>query len=298
MKQIDTLITDIYALFKDKQGGWFDDVLSDNLSKDISRRLQANLGIRTYKPTLRLSQMGPRCPKALWYSLHHSELAEPIPPWAEIKYSFGHVLEALVIALAKAAGHTVTGEQDELILDGIVGHRDCVIDGCTVDVKSASSISFNRFKIGAFSSATDSFGYLDQLDGYVLAAKDDPLVTNKEVGYILAIDKQLGHMCLYKHEVSHEREKILRARINTFKSISGASVPPACECGLIKQGSSGNIQLDLKASYSPYKYCCNPNVRTFLYSGGPVYLTKVIKRPMNQNGPITEVDKNGKIVYN
>ena len=295
MKQIDTLITDIYALFKDKKSEWFNDLLSADLSTDIARRLQSNLGVRTHKPTLRLSQMGPRCPKALWYSLHHSELAEPLPPWAEIKYSFGHVLEALAITLAKAAGHTVTGEQDELVLDGIVGHRDCVIDGCTVDVKSAATESFKKFKSGYFN---DTFGYLDQLDGYVLAAKDDPLVTNKSVGYILAIDKQLGHMCLYKHEVSHDRSILLRQRISSFKQIAGSGVPPACTCGTIPKGSSGNIQLDLKAGYSPYKHCCFPNLRTFLYSGGPVYLTKVVKRPMNEDGPITEVDRDGKIVYN
>ena len=294
MKQIDTLITDIYDLFKNREGGWFDDVLSDGLSKDISRRLQSNLGIRTYKPTLRLSQMGPRCPKALWYSLHHPELAESLPPWAEIKYSFGHVLEALAVTLAKAAGHSVTGEQDELILDGIVGHRDCVIDGCTVDVKSASTLSFNRFKGGSF---VDTFGYLDQLDGYILAAKDDPLVTNKNVGYLLVISKELGHMYLYKHEVSHEREKLLRARIGSFKQIAGAHNPPTCECRTIKQGEAGNIQLDFKAGYSSYKHCCFPHLRTFLYASGPVYLTKVVKRPMNQNGPIVEVDRNNKIVY-
>lgn len=233
--------------------------------------------------------MAPRCPKALWYNIRHPELAEPLPPWAQIKYAFGHVIEALAITLAKAAGHEVTGEQDELVLDGIVGHRDCVIDGCTVDVKSASTLSFNRFKGGSF---TDSFGYLDQLDGYVLASAKDPLVRCKDKGYIFAVDKQLGHMCLYQHEVTNERATVLKGRIASYKAIVGQANAPACECRTIAQGASGNVQLDFKAGYSPYKYCCHPNLRTFLYASGPIYLTKVVRTP-----DVVEVDKNGKIVY-
>ena len=161
-KTIYTLVSDINALIKSKQEGWFTDELAKSLSADIGLRLQAQFGQGTREPRLRLSAMGPRCPKALWYSINRPELAEPLPPWAEIKYAFGHVIEALAISLAKAAGHSVVGEQDELRLDGIVGHRDCVIDGCIVDVKSASTISFNKFKTSTF---TDTFGYLDQLDG-------------------------------------------------------------------------------------------------------------------------------------
>src|SRR5438105_1275187 len=136
--QIETLVPDIYNLIQRKDG-WFNDELAQQFSTDLASRLKLQLGENQQRPTLRLSKMGPKCPRALWYSIHHPELGEPIPPWAEIKYSFGHILEALVITLAKAAGHSVTGEQDAVVLDGIVGHRDCVIDGCVVDVKSASS---------------------------------------------------------------------------------------------------------------------------------------------------------------
>jgi hypothetical protein len=209
---------------------------------------------------------------------------------------FGHILEALAITLAKAAGHTVTGEQDELQLDGIVGHRDCVIDGVTVDVKSSSSIGFTKFKGGSFAS-NDSFGYLDQLDGYVLAAHSDPLVLVKDTGYLLAIDKQLGHMCLYKHEVTDERARILKDRIRSYKAIVSLGSPPRCTCGTLPDGEGGNIKLDTKASYSPYKHCCFPHLRTFLYAQGPRYLTKVVKRPMNKDGPITEVNKAGQVIY-
>jgi len=289
MKEIENLIPDIYTIIQ-KKDGWFNDALAQGFTSSLARNLQAQLGERKQSSSLRLSQMGPRCPKALWYATNHPELAEALPPWAEIKYSFGHIIEALAIVLAKATGHEVTGEQDELVLDGIVGHRDCVIDGCTVDVKSSSSIGFSKFRAGSF---VDTFGYLDQLDGYVLAAKDDPLVTEKRKGYLLVVDKQLGHMCLYPHEVADARERALKERITAYKRIVAGSSPPPCECRTIAQGSSGNMQLDTRAGYSPFKYCCHPYLRTFLYASGPAYLTVVKRKP-----DVIEVDKHGKMVYN
>jgi len=217
-------------------------------------------------------------------------MAEPLPAWASIKYSFGHIIEALTLELIRAAGHDVRGEQDELVLDGIVGHRDCVVDGCIVDIKSASSISFTKLKYGKFN---DMFGYLDQLDGYVLASANDPLVTVKDRGYILAVDKQLGHICLHRHEVTDERARQLKARIAYYKSLVALKDPPVCECGTTTYGAAGNVALDTKASYSPYKYCCKPNLRTFVYASGPVFLTKVVRKP-----DVPEVDRYGKVVYN
>jgi len=254
----------------------------DTLIKDIYNEEQKT-------GSLRLSQMGPRCPRALWYSIHSPGEAEPLPPYATIKYSYGHIIEALAIALAKAAGHSVTGEQDELTVDGIVGHRDCVIDGCIVDVKSTTSRGFIRFKDKSFAK-DDSFGYLDQLDGYILGSSGDPLVTNKSTGYILAVDKQLGHMCLYEHSL---REDSIRERIATYKGIVTLDEPPRCTCETVPQGKSGNVALGIRASYSPFKYSCWPRLRTFIYADGPVYLTQVVRKP-----DVMEVDKDGKIVYN
>ena len=293
MKTIDTLIPDIQTLVKTR--GWLNDTNAQSFATGVVSRIQGQFSERTEAPRLRLSQMGPRCPKALWHSIHQPENAEVLPHWAEVKYSLGHLTEALAIEFARGAGHEVTGEQDELTLDDIVGHRDCIIDGCTVDVKSAASISFTKFKSGVFD---DLFGYLDQLDSYVLAAADDPLVKVKDKGYLLIVDKQLGHMHLYPHEVTNDRERVLRERIRSYKYIVSLAEPPPCECRSIPAGAAGNMQLDTKASYSSYKYCCHPHLRTFLYAHGPAYFTKVVKRPFNQNGPITEVDRNGKVVYN
>lgn len=288
MKTIHTLVPDIYALLK--TDGWFTEELAKEFSDDVALRLRGQLNEVQKRKTLRLSQMGPRCPKALWASIHAPDEAESLPPWARIKYSYGHIIEALAIALAKASGHEVTGEQDELILDGIKGHRDCVVDGCTLDVKSTSSRGFEGFKTGSIGHS-DHFGYLDQLDGYTVAAANDPLVRVKDKAYILAIDKTLGHMALYEH---HIREQSIRERIASYKGLVESSIQvPTCNCETVPDGKSGNIRLGTKASYSPYKYFCFHELRTFLYAGGPVYLTRVVRKP-----DVTEIDRYGKIVYN
>jgi hypothetical protein len=263
----------------------------------MAERLRGQLGSPTQRPTLRLSQMGPRCPRALWYSIHHPELSEPLPPWTEIKFAFGHIMEAMAIQLATSAGHQVVGAQDELELDGIIGHRDCVIDGCTVDIKSASSITFGKIRSGEL-ERDDSFGYLDQLDGYVLASANDPMVVVKDRGYIFAIDKQLGHMCCHEHRVSEERAAKLRERILQYKEIVNRDDPPPCMCGTIPR-SDGNHQLDTKAGYNSHKYECFPHLRAFITAKGPIFLTKVIKLPRDKDGNLyKEIDKQGKVIYN
>lgn len=288
MPNITTLIEDIYKIVGQKDG-WFNEPIAQGFSRELGLKLVENLRPKDQAPSLRLSQMGDRCPRSLWASIHSPESAESLPPWARIKYTYGHILEALVIAMAKAAGHEVTGEQDELVVDGIVGHRDCVIDGCVVDVKSTSSFGFQKFKDRSIAK-DDPFGYLYQLDGYLLGSASDPLVRVKDRGYLLAIDKTLGHMCLYEHKL---REQSIRDRIRNYKEIIGTNSPPSCTCETVPDGRSGNIKLGTKASYSIYKHFCFPKLRTFLYANGPTYLTKVVRKP-----DVVEVDKHGKVVYN
>jgi hypothetical protein len=271
-KSIHTLIPDIYELVGGEHG--LTDTLASNMGADIASACQRSLAPQDRRG-LRLSGLGPKCPRALWYSIHSPDLAEPLPPYARIKYLYGHIIEHLVLGLAKAAGHEVTGEQDELSVDGIVGHRDCVIDGAVVDVKSTSSRGFQKFKDKTIAEA-DDFGYLDQMDGYILGSSDDPVVRIKDRGYLLAIDKTLGHMVLYEH---HLRKASIEKRIRDYKLIVSADEPPRCECKSVVDGKSGNLRLDTRASYSPWKYVCNPGLRTFLYASGPVYLTKVVRTP-------------------
>jgi hypothetical protein len=295
VKSINTLIPDIYQLLKEKEDGWFTTELARRLSDDLASRLRSQLGEKKSRPTLRMSGLGKRCPKALWYSIHHPELAEPLPPWAEIKFAFGAIIEGLTIALVKASGHTVEGEQDELVFEGITGHRDAVIDGVTVDVKSASSLSFQKFKTNDY-SLVDSFGYLEQLDAYTLAAANDNLVLEKDRGCILAVDKTLGHMHLYEHSVTPMRAEALRARIEYYKAVVRRDTPPDCQCDTEEQ-ANGNVKLGWRAGYSPYKWECFPHLRAFKYSGGLEYLSRCVKRPFNKYGPLPEIGRDGQTIY-
>lgn len=283
MKTIHSLIPDIYRVI---QTDWITEELAIQLAKDISVRL-----IRTdmRRRQLRLSRLGPRCPKALWHSVHTPELAAPLPPWVHIKLMYGHILEALVLAMAKAAGHKVEGEQDELEVCGVVGHRDAVIDGCVVDVKSSSVRALDKLKTGSIEQ-DDGFGYLDQLDAYISGSAADPLTTVKDRGYLLGIGKELGHLALHEHK---HRATHIEERIRDYQRIVALPEPPACQCRTEPFNKGGNIKLDTRSSYDDMRYVCHPYLRTFIYAKGPVYLTKVVDEPKN----IPEVDKTGKVVY-
>lgn len=288
---IESLIPDIYSYLS--SGGWPDE---DTIAKEVSLKTKGRNDAGPGR--LRLSAMGPSCDRALWCSVHAQELAQPLPPEAIFKFQYGHIIEALVIALAKASGHEVTGEQDEVVVDGVVGHRDCVIDGVVVDVKSTATHMFDRFSKGQ-GLDEDPFvaGYLAQLDGYVVGSADDVLVRDKSRAYILAVDKQLGHMVCHEHKTRPEK---IKARVAECKKIVSSDRMPECTCGTVADGESGNIRLDTKASYSPYKFVCFPELRTFLYSTGPRYLTRVVKRPydVRKKQYVPEIDRHGKFVYN
>jgi hypothetical protein len=293
MKSIYTLIPDVQEVLS--RDGWF----TDELGIDLASRLKGTLGDPQAKPTLRLSQMGPRCPKALWHSIHTPHLAELLPPSAKFKFQYGHIIEELAITLFKAAGHDVKGEQDAVELDGVTGHRDCVVDGAILDVKSSSTPGFKKFEDGSIANpGADTFGYLDQIDGYLCASLSDPLVTVKDRAYLFVIDKTLGHMCLYEHLVTEERMERLRARIAKYKQIVAMDSPPACECGTIVE-DNGNVKLDVRAGYNQFKDCCFPLLRRAVYAGGkPQFFAHVAKWPKNSKGPLLEVDKFGDPVYN
>lgn len=289
MPSIHTLVPDVYKLLEEKGG--FDAALNPYFSTLCSEKLQARPN--NLEGSLRMSRLGDMCPRHLWYSVHRPGLAQPLPPWAIFKLTYGHIIEALALTLAKDAGHIVEGEQDELELLGIKGHRDAVIDGCLVDVKSTTSYTLEKAKRRQFKEG-DAFSNLDQLDGYVLASANDPLVRVKDKGYLWYIDKTLGHMHVYEHTARPEH---ILGRINAYKAIIERSSAPDCECGTVPVGTSGNIALDVRASYNPFKYCCFPNLRCFLYSDGPTYLVRVGKKPEYRGVPIPEIDKDGNYVY-
>jgi len=299
VKSIQTLVRDIYDVVEEEQ--WLTEANTAGIVEQLGRQFVQRGRQKDTRAVLSLSKMGEKCPCQLWHTVHSSGMEEKLHASARIKFAYGDVIEALGISLAKAAGHEVTGEQDEVTVDGVPGHRDCVIDGCIVDVKSTNSLSFQKIQAGLVAEDYFLSAYLAQLDGYLVGSADDPLVRVKDRGYLLAIDKVLGKICLYEHKL---RPDWIRDRIAEYKAIVALPEPPDCRCGREADGSSGNIKLDVPASYNPFKHLCaeqrGERIRTFLYEGGPRFLTTVKRRPMRRDNrtPIPEVDRYGNFVYN
>jgi hypothetical protein len=282
-KTIDTLVEDIYAVI-DGNGGW-DETVNSYFSSRIMETMEYRL-VREKEEkggTIRMSNVGQPCERKLWYHVNYepSMADETIQPHVLLKFMYGDILEDLLLSLAKAAGHSVSGEQDEVVIAGIKGHRDAVIDGVVVDVKSASTYAFDKFKNNALrEEGNDSFGYIRQLAGYVAAAKDDPLVTDKKKGAFLVIDKTRGHLCLDVYDLSDEiasQEEFIEAR----KEVCNKLAPPPRPFTDEPYQKSGNRKLvDAPCGFCEWKKTCWPGVRTFAYAGRkPIHLTKVVREP-------------------
>lgn len=279
MKTIDTLVEDIYAVVSGN-GGW-DETVNEYFKGNLGDTMMSRLSPKTEYPkgTLRMSSIGQPCERKLWYSVNQSDTAEELREATQLKFLYGDILEELLLALAVAAGHTVEGRQDTMDIMGIKGHRDAVIDGVTVDVKSASTYSFKKFKEHRLEDE-DPFGYMWQLGAYTYCGKDDPLVKDKENGAFLVIDKQHGTLCLDTYNFKKlgyldDMEGMYESRIKT----SGDSKAPPRGFPTEADGKSGNRKLGVNCSYCGFKHECYPTLRTFLYGRGPVFLTTVKREP-------------------
>ena len=271
-KKIETLVDDIYGLFDGSH------VFSPESISAFGARLATHLTTRIEEqrgtPTLRLSGIG-QPDRKTWYSINTPERGEPLTPKTRFKFLIGDLLEELLLFLAAESGHDVQGAQDEVEINGVKGHRDAVIDGRIVDVKSASSFGFKKFKEHRLRE-DDPFGYIDQLNSYMVASKGDPLVTDKGIGSFLAIDKTLGHIALdsyFSNGVDYS------SLIERKKEMLAQPTPPDRCYDPVPEGKSGNMKLGVQCSYCPFKKACYPQLRTFLYSTGPVYLTEVVREP-------------------
>src|SRR5690606_2827659 len=152
---------------------------------------------------------------------------------------------------------------------------DAVIDGMLVDVKSASTYSFNKFKNHELEE-NDPFGYIDQLQSYLHTAQDDPIVTIKDRAGFLVIDKTLGHICLDIHK---KKDFPIEKLYEYKKEMVSREEPPARRYDPEPEGKSGNLKLGLQCSYCDFKRTCFPTLRTFLYSNKPVHLVHVEREP-------------------
>jgi uncharacterized FlaG/YvyC family protein len=276
-KQIESLVPDIYALLGGESPLSEEDV--DGIAEEIKRVLKMRLvAKKEARKTLSMSSVGSACWRQLWYKEHKPELLEELPPHTKLKFMYGDIIECLLLGLAKATGHKVTGEQDTLELHGVEGHRDAVIDGVTVDVKSANSRSFLKFKNHELDK-NDPFGYRDQLSCYVEAAEDG---VDKTRGAFLALDQELGHIVL---DVYDKRSKDYKKQIEEMQAMLAKDTPPPRPFEDEEDGKSGNKVIPLNCRYCVAKEDCWKDVNNgrgllkYVYSNGPRWFTRVVREP-------------------
>lgn len=277
MKKIETLIHDIEQTLLGKNG--WDDAVGQAMADNVSSMAKARFS-KPQKPRgyLSLSSLGTQCERKLWYKINRTDLAEEVDASGLLRFFYGDMVEELILSLAQVAGHKVEGTQTRMYVGGIRGHRDAVIDGVTVDVKTASDYGFKKFKEGNLRE-DDPFGYISQLSSYVYAAKDDPLVTDKTRGAFLVVNKSNGEMCLDMYDFSEEMEK-KEEEVTHIKSLVGFTKPPERPFEPVPQSkTSDNMKLGKPCSFCEYKKECYPDLRKFVYSNRAEYLTEVNKVP-------------------
>lgn len=271
MKTIATLKQDIYGLFSPDLHVDVNPEHLDTFATNLKNKLIEKLGKSTYVPRLRMSNLGTPCARQLWYSINLPQAGERLSGSTYIKFLFGDLVEELLLLLAKVAGHSVTDEQRELEISGVRGRCDAVVDGVLVDVKSASSRSFDKFEKG-LKKEDDGFGYLSQIGLYnhAIGSGDRPAA-------FVAFDKQMGTIAVDVHDdlSGVDYPKLVEER----KEIVESPEPPSRGFTDAPEGASGNRKLGVQCSYCGFKTTCWPGLRTFLYSRGPVHLTHVSRLP-------------------
>lgn len=277
-KTIYTLKTDIEKVLSTGEG-WTTDI-AEWVGKEIAKSTTRQLKPREAKAgNLRMSNLGTPCDRKLWYSLQEwaVEYKEVLPPYVLNKFIFGDIIEAWTLGLIKASGHRLEGLQTSMELAGIKGSRDCVIDGVTADVKSASTMAMQKFRDNGLLK-DDPFGYLSQLSSYVAAGKDDPLVVEKTLGAFVAVDKQFGVVEVDIYDLTtlvSNKDK----EVESKKQLAVRDTPPDRTFSDVPDGKSGNRKLGTYCSYCEFKNACYPDLQKYIYSNGPRFFTVVEREP-------------------
>ncbi len=271
------LVKDIYRVLS--KGCEVTDAEATEFGTEIATLIKDRMEERLGPPrafTLRMSNIG-KGARQLWYTKNaKADPGEEFSGQTLLKFLVGDIIESVLLFIAAKSGHSVTARQAEVVLEGIKGHIDADIDGVTVDVKSASPFSFKRFANGTLPE-NDSFGYMEQIAGYSKARGTD--------GAFLAMDKVTGELTYLSFTQDELNYLCVSDRIEFAKQAVESVDPPARCYSDEKMGESGNRKLGTQCSYCPFKRRCwadsngGLGLRQFIYSSGPVWLTRVAVEP-------------------
>lgn len=260
-KTIDTLVDDIYNLVdtgkkNPDQEALF--ALGSTVMDAVKRQLW--MATSDMPGRLRMSNIGKPCSRSLWYDVNGDDKVESLSPETRLKFMIGDIVEALVVYLAKEAGHSVTDQQAEIEMEGIKGHIDCVIDDELVDIKSASSFAMKKFKNGTLPN-DDPFGYISQISGYGNAL-------GKKRGTFLAFDKSSGELATYTHSQLENTE----IKIKEVKAAVALPEPPDRCFETVKDRQTSRQKLGVNCSYCSHKHTCWAGELDLKFrSGRPVF---------------------------
>ena len=277
-KNLDTLVHDIYAKL---------DTLTEGKSLGVSDETATAFGDAMKnallnwsgehpvdKQTLRMSNIG-KPNRQLWYDIKTEPTSKAFAAPVQIKFLYGHILEEVMLFLARLAEHDVSAEQKEVKVDGIKGHMDCKIDGEVVDIKTASGFAFKKFKEGTLPD-DDPFGYMAQIAGYEEAE-------GTHNGGFLTLNKENGELALFRPDELDKPN--IKDRIKLLKEQLEEDTPPEKCYAPVPDGKSGNMKLARGCVYCRHKFECHKDtnlglgLRVFKYSKKFEYLTNVAKIP-------------------
>ena len=193
-KSINTVVPDVYEVMKSKDYSGDLSTIAMQAGREVEEAIKNAFEPYENKNELRMSSIG-RCERAQWYAVK-GYTPEELEGSVYLTFLQGHVLEAVLVALIKLAGHDVQDQQKKHTVEGVNGSQDCTIDGELVDIKTASAWSFDN-KFAEDGIKDDAFGYIKQLSGY---GKTE----DRKDGYFLAFNKNKSTLKLCKQELEED----------------------------------------------------------------------------------------------
>jgi len=193
-KSINTVVPDVYEVMKSRDYSGDLNTIAMQAGREVEEAIKKAFEPYENKNELRMSSIG-RCERAQWYAVK-GYTPEELEGSVYLTFLQGHVLEAVLVALIKLAGHDVQDQQKKHTVEGVNGSQDCTIDGELVDIKTASAWSFDN-KFSEDGIKDDTFGYIKQLSGY---GKTE----DRKDGYFLAFNKNKSTLKLCKQELEED----------------------------------------------------------------------------------------------